>query len=128
VTAIIGLAIFKIYHTILKVNESKFYFTKDDIEITISEGSYEVRNINEFLTRAILRNRRPYHDALDICDTTAITTTATITTLMTTVENTLRANYNMMRCEIKYAYRINFGKPNSIGSLLEFSSKRILRP
>ena len=55
------LAIFKIYHTILNVNESKFYFTKDDIEITISEGSYEVRNINEFLTRAILRNHRPYH-------------------------------------------------------------------
>jgi len=38
---------------------------------------------------------------------------------------TLRANYNMMRCDIRCAYRINFGKPNSIGSLLGFSSKRI---
>ena len=38
---------------------------------------------------------------------------------------TLRANYNMMRCNIRCAYRINFGKPNSIGSLLGFSSKRI---
>jgi len=41
---------------------------------------------------------------------------------------TLRANYNTMSCEIRCAYRINFGKPNSIGSLLGFSSKRTLRP
>ncbi|KYQ53616.1 hypothetical protein ALC60_01405 [Trachymyrmex zeteki] len=40
---------------------------------------------------------------------------------------TLRANYNTMRCEIRCTYRINFGKPNSIGSLLGFSSKRIQR-
>jgi len=38
----------------------------------------------------------------------------------------LRANYNTMKSEIKYAYRINFIKPN-IGSLLEFSTN-ILRP
>lgn len=30
----------------------------------------------------------------------------------------LRANYNTMRSEIKYDYRINFNKPNSIGTLL----------
>ncbi|KYN12131.1 hypothetical protein ALC57_15711 [Trachymyrmex cornetzi] len=38
------------YHTIPNVNESnnKFDFDKDDAEITIPEGSYEVRDINEF--------------------------------------------------------------------------------
>ena len=52
----------------------------------------------------------------------------TLMTIIVKVENTLRANYNTMRCEIRCAYRINFGKPNNIGSLLGLSSKRILRP
>ena len=44
------------------------------------------------------------------------------------VENTrLRSAQTIIRCKIRCAYRINFGKPNSIGSLLGFSSKRIPR-
>jgi len=44
----LDLAIFETYHTILNVNKSnnKFYFAKDDAEITIPEGSYEVRDMN----------------------------------------------------------------------------------
>ncbi|KYN17583.1 hypothetical protein ALC57_10126 [Trachymyrmex cornetzi] len=40
----LGLAIFETYHTIPNVNESnnKFYFAKEDVEITIPKGSYEV--------------------------------------------------------------------------------------
>ncbi|KYN15251.1 hypothetical protein ALC57_12518 [Trachymyrmex cornetzi] len=42
----LGLMIFETYHTIPNINESnnKFYFNKDDAEITIPEGSYEVRD------------------------------------------------------------------------------------
>jgi len=49
------------------MNESnnKFYFAKDDAEITIPKDSYEVRDINEFLKFAILRKRR---DALETVD------------------------------------------------------------
>jgi len=65
----LGLAIFETYHTILNVNESnnKFYFTKDDVEITIPEDSYEVRDINEFLKCTILW-KRPHRDALETVD------------------------------------------------------------
>jgi len=104
----LGLAIFETYHTIPNVNESnnKFYFTKDDVEITIPKGSYEVRDINEFLKRA--KRKRPHHDALE--------------TVVRGDNNndtdddddnggeypiTLRANYTM-RCEIRCAYRINY--------------------
>jgi len=120
------------------VNESnnKFYFTKDDVEITIPKGSYEVRDINEFLKRAILR-KRPHHDAFETVDVVRDDNNNNNNNNDTDDDNddnggespiTLRANYNTMRCEIRCAYRINFGKPNSIGSLLGFLSKRTLRP
>ncbi|KYQ53671.1 hypothetical protein ALC60_04438 [Trachymyrmex zeteki] len=121
------------YHTIPNVNESnnKFYFGKDDAEIIIPEGSYEVRDINEFLKHAILR-KRSRRDALDTVDV-ARSDAAHSDNNDGDDEGgeypiTVRANYNTMRCEIRCAYRINFGKPNNIGSLLGFSLKHILRP
>ena len=115
------------------MNESnnKLYFAKDDAEITISEDSYEVRDINKFLKRVILR-KRPHRDALETVDVVR----GNNNNNYTDDDNdeggeypiTLCASYNTMRCEIRCAYRINFDKPNSIGSLLGFSSKRILRP
>ena len=47
----LGLADFETYHTISNVNSSnnKFYFGKDDAEITIPKGSYELQAIHEFL-------------------------------------------------------------------------------
>jgi len=108
------------------VNESniKFYFAKDDAEITIPEDLYEVQNINEFLKRAILR-KRPHRDALETVDVVRDDNNNNNNN-DTDDDNseggvypiTLRANYNTMRCKIRCAYRINFGKPNSIGSLL----------
>jgi len=54
----LSLAIFETYHTNVNKSNNKFYFAKD-AEIIIPEGSYEVRDINEFLKRAILRKRSP---------------------------------------------------------------------
>ena len=101
------------------------------MEITILKGSYEVPDINEFLKRAILR-KRSHHDALETVDVVRGDNNNNNNNNNTDDDDdnggeysiTLRANYNTMRCEIRCAYRINFGKLNSIGSLLGFSSKR----
>jgi len=63
------------------MNESndKFYFSKDDAKITIPKGSYEVRDINEFLKHTILW-KRSHRDALETVD--AVMTIATITPMM----------------------------------------------
>ncbi|KYQ58434.1 hypothetical protein ALC60_02574 [Trachymyrmex zeteki] len=94
--------IFETYHTIPNVNESnnKFYFGKDDAEIIISEGSYELRDINEFLKRAILR-KRSRRDALDTVDVVRGDAMHSDNNNDGDDENeeypnTLRANYNTM--------------------------------
>jgi hypothetical protein len=110
----LGLTDFETYHTISNVNSSnnKFYFGKDDAEITIPEGSYELQAIHEFLKRALSRKHNAVSDkGVDDEDYPIV----------------LRANYNTMRSEIKCAYRVNFSRPNTIGSLLGFSN-RILQP
>lgn len=108
----LGLMVFESYNTIANVNATndKFYFDEDDVEITIPHGSYELQAISEFLRRAILQKRsnRSTNDDGEY-----------------PIE--LRANYNTMRSEIKCAHRVNFSKPNNIGSLLGFAN-RILEP
>jgi len=58
-TVITNLTDFETYYTIRNVNSSnnKFYFDKDDKEVIIPEGSYELRDIEKYLKRAILRSR-----------------------------------------------------------------------
>ena len=47
----LGLTNFETYHTISNVNTltNKFYFDEDDRIIVIPEGSYKIRDINEYL-------------------------------------------------------------------------------
>jgi hypothetical protein len=102
-------------------SKNKFYFDEDDTEITIPEGSYELQAINEFLKRAISRKRRSSDEKrVNVARVRANDDIEEYPIV-------IRANYNTMRSEIKCAYRINFDKPNNIGSLLEFSG-RILQP
>jgi hypothetical protein len=106
----LGLTDFETYYTIPNVNSSnnKFYFDNDDKKIMIPEGSYELPAIDEYLRHAILQ----YPSKEELNEDSIV----------------LRANHNTLKSEIKCIYRINFSKPDSIGSLLGFSTNRILQP
>jgi len=65
----LSLTIFETYYTIPNVNSSnnKFYFDKDGKKI-IPERLYELRDINKYLKRAILRsesNKQRYGEIED---------------------------------------------------------------
>lgn len=106
----LGLTDFETYYMIPNVNSSnnKFYFDNDDKKIMIPEGSYELPAIDEYLRHAILQ----YPSKEELNEDSIV----------------LRANHNTLKSEIKCVYRINFSKPDSIGSLLGFSTNRILQP
>jgi len=112
---------FVIYNTISNVNASnnKFYF-ENDVEITISEKSYKLQAINKFLKHAIPR-KRPQHTVHDDKKRGILNDDVN-----EDFPIALRANNNTMKNEMKCVYRINFSKPDNIGSLLGFFSDCIL--
>lgn len=80
------------------VNDSFYYGDKNNL-IKIPEGAYEIEDIERYLK-----------ESLD-----------------SSVDFSLKANNNTIKCEIKCSEPINFEKENTIAPLLGFST-RILKP
>jgi hypothetical protein len=150
----LGLTTFETYNSIPNVTSAnnRFHFGEDDRVIVVPEGSYELRAVSRYLRAALLhRERRARErektrtdgaerareenrtekddegdddgDGYGVYEDDGENKDGDDRTILA-----LRANENTMRSEIKCAYRVNFAKPNSIGSLLGFSRDRILRP
>ena len=125
----LGLTNFETYHTIPNVNSSnnKFYFDKNDKEIIIPEGTYELDAINDYLKRTLLQRAERLKNVNNVVNKSD-TMHEKIFEDNDEYPIIVRANHNTLKSEIMCAYRINFTKPDSIGSLLGFSSNRILQP
>ncbi|KAM0731207.1 hypothetical protein ACS0PU_002267 [Formica fusca] len=144
----LGLTNLETYNTIPNVNSTnnKFYFDDNDDIIAIPVGSYELSAISAYLRAAIHRKRRAnvareaerkkgneerrtsddddddyIYDVDDYYEDNEYEGKGESSIIF-------RGNDNTMRSEIKCAYRVNFIKPDNIGSLLGFSSSRILQP
>ena len=128
----LGLTNFETYNAIPNVTSTNnnFYFDTDDKIITIPEGSYELSAINKYLRAAIRHILRRTSDDKDNDDDYAYIFDDNDGNDSTHTEEilNLRANENTMKSEIKCAYRINFTKPNNIGSLLGYSNSRVIQP
>lgn len=122
----LGLMAFETYNTIPNVTASnnRFYFDDDDKEIIIPVGSYELYDIYQYLKHAI-SEISSNANSMTISDATATVNDDDVDGGEGLL--IIRANQNTMRCEIRSVYRINFAKPNTIGSILGFSSGRILQ-
>lgn len=99
----LGLINFEAYNSIPNIDATNnhLYYDSDDKVIKISEGSYEVEDINNYIKRHFLKSH--------IADE----------------HISILANKNTLRVEIKSNKIINFKKAGSIGSLLGFTPRRL---
>lgn len=103
----LGLVDFQSFHSIANVDSSnnKFYYDKDKV-IVIPRGSYEIEAINAYLQEHVsVAPSENVDDAIYV-----------------------RANTNTLNSELKCKYSVDLRKPNNIGSLLGFSSNRVIKP
>lgn len=108
----LGLIDFETFNTIPNINSNnnKFYFNNNDEVITIPDGSYELDAINVYLQREIIKlypKKKEDNEEYPLI---------------------LRANNNTMKSEMLCSFRVNFEKPQNVGSVLGFSKKSIVPP
>ena len=95
-----GLIDFQTYNSIPNVDSRNNSFHIGNITLVIPEGSYEIDDIADFIQTTLKMAKKPGRVMLS-------------------------ANNNTLKSEIKSTETIHFDKPQSIGSLLGFSSQKL---
>ncbi|CAG9839231.1 unnamed protein product [Diabrotica balteata] len=138
---VLGLIDFMSYNTIPNVDQTNNKFHIDGYDITIPEGSYEVEDLSNYLTKKITGlelklDQTPEKDETDI-DKNAKGKKQNLVTqgrnakarkqhnMDQPTSLIMRINNNTLKCEIKSNKVIHFEKPNTIAPLLGFTSKRL---
>ncbi|KAL6268306.1 hypothetical protein P5V15_001429 [Pogonomyrmex californicus] len=112
----LGFTNFETYNTILNVDSTnnKFYYGVNYKTIAIPEGSYELSAIDRYLSTSISQRRRKIDESKG--ERSTITSDDDESDESDIVYD--KNDENTMKSEIRCAYRVNFAKPNNIGSLL----------
>lgn len=102
---VLGLVNFVSYNSVPNVDNSNntFYYDKDK-KIILPEGTYEISDINTYIGKYLEEHEK------EISSPTAVH---------------IQANRNTLKCEIKCNKKIDFEKPNNIGSLFGFKPKQL---
>ena len=95
-----GLVDFQTYNSIPNIDSRNNYFHIGNIALQIPEGSYEIDDIANFIETTLEKAGKPGKIRLN-------------------------ANNNTLKSEIKSTETIHFDKPQSIGPLLGFSSRKL---
>ncbi|KAL6255608.1 hypothetical protein P5V15_012856 [Pogonomyrmex californicus] len=98
--------------------------------LRISKRSYELSAIERYLNAAISKKRKIDESkrTSDDDESDDIVYDESDEGERSARSLIIRANENTMKSEIRCEHQIDFAKPNNIGSLLGFSSSRVLQP
>lgn len=99
----LGLISFETYNAIPNIDEGNNKFYIGDKIITIPTGSYELHDINSFISNEIEKLNKEDVNFKAVCH--------------------ISANNNTLKCHIKCSKSIDFTKSHSINSLLGFENK-----
>lgn len=101
----IGLIGFHSYHTIPNIEEGADKFICDKQVFTLPSGAYELSDISLYLQQQLCTSQEAD------CDKTI----------------SIKANNNTLKCELKSKYDIDFSPENTIGKLLGFSRRLLIK-
>lgn len=126
----LALTLLETYNTISNVNSTNNKFEFGEKIITIDEGCYEISDIIDFLNKKINPDKfKKIDKILDELESTFHSSKKEVIIADDQEKQndiiTFRENHNTFKVEIYCEQEIHFDKPNSIGSLLGFSAKKL---